>query len=248
MSDLSAWEQAAEHVTRGDAPHLRERVSRVIRDRRMVGDRRERGALHEIDAALSHYPARSEWTWRHELLFIIHAGGGWQPTETEATRAKRRRKMAELARELAETMAADSGCDHFTLEELWALSIGIEPTQVVYERRKPQTAMPAISGNERPSVSGALVAFAGAIDRDIAGDEVPLSHFDRRPSWAPLAAQPGRKEAPQALLERALCQWFERYTDSHHPDLVAKLVEVALNAEVDPADLSRRWRKFTERT
>lgn len=117
-----------------------------------------------------------------------------------------------------------------------------------------ETTLPSIAPGDGlkwasgPRVSDALSALADALDRDASGDALPLTPFDRRPAWQPFAAQPGRAEAPQVLLERALCDWFDGHTGAPHPELVAPLVEVTLKLDtVDPGDLSRRWRKFRDK-
>lgn len=293
------WRASAEKLALGNPPEFAATLARVLADRRVVA------VLPMIERALG---ASYGPDTRRRLLFLIASGGGWQPNETESTRAKRRRKIAGLARQLSDAMAEDPGCDRFTLEHLWGLAIGIEPTQVIYERRKVKAVMPTISGTElaralaampddpelarftmeeliqlaggvptqrlapkspqpiaspdanapnmptisgyiHPPVSKALGALADAIERDLSGNEVPLSHWDRRPAWNPLAAQSGRDEAPRALLERALCNFFEQYADGPHPEFVAPIVEVSLGAveTIDPDDLRRRWDKFRAR-
>lgn len=240
------WREPAEALAFGNPAWMKARFDRVLSDARTLD------LLPQIEAALGEGDGEGA---RRSLLFVVGSGGGWQPTETEATRAKRRGKIAKLARELSETMANDPGCERFTVEHLWAMGLGIEPVMLPYEGRSGTSRMPrAAPGDEfkwagAPTVGAAMAALATAIDRDLSGDEVALHVGDRRPEWQPFAAQPGRAEAPQALLERALCAWFERHTGAPHPEFVAPLVEVALELDtVDPNDLSRRWRKFKGKT
>lgn len=241
----SEWREPAEALKFGNPPWMKARFDRVLSDIRILD------LLPKIEAALG---AGNGAGARQSLLFVIGSGGGWQPTETEATRAKRRGKIAKLARELSETMADDPGCARFTVEHLWAIGLGIEPVMLPYEGRSGTSRMPrAAAGDEfkwagAPTVGAAMAALATAIDRDLSGDEMALHVGDRRPDWQPFAAQPGRAEAPHVLLERALCAWFERHTEHHQPELVAMLVEVTLELDtVDPGDLSRRWRKFRDK-
>lgn len=240
------WTQPARALAFGNPAWMRTRLDRVL------GDARVLAVLPQIEAALGKGNGEGA---RQSLLFVIGSGGGWQPTETEATRAKRRGKIAKLARELSETMADDPGCERFTIEHLWAIGLGIEPVMLPYEGRSGTSRMPRVVASEAfkwtgaPTVGAALAALATAIDRDLSGDEVALHVGDRRPDWQPFAAQPGRAEAPQSLLERALCEWFDRHTGAPHPEFVAPLVEVTLELDtVDPNDLSRRWRKFKGKT
>jgi len=238
----SAWTEAAREVCRFNPTEWQSDLLRIL------GDSRVAAILPEIDALIG---ARAGKT-RSGLLFQIASGGGWQPPETEAARAKRRRKIAALARELAATMDTDVGFDHFRLPDLWAFAAGAAPQDVNVYHGRPKT-MPAIDAREvfkwtrAPTVGAALLALAGAIDRDLAHGDAPLHWLDRRPAWNPLAAQPGRAEARQALLERALCQWFE-FDGALRYELTATLVEVALKLDtVDPEDLARRWRKFRDK-
>lgn len=239
------WTGPARELARFNPPWMKLRFDRVLSDARILD------VLPQIEAALGEGNGEGA---RRSLLFVIGSGGGWQPTETEATRAKRRGKIAKLARELSETMADDTGCERFTIEHLWAIGLGIEPVMLPYEGRASTSRMPTVVAGEAfkwsgaPTVGAALAALATAIDRDLSGDEVALHVGDRRPDWQPFAAQPGRAEAPQVLLERALCAWFDRHTGAAHPEIVAPLVEVALELDtVDPGDLSRRWRKFRDK-
>jgi hypothetical protein len=113
--------------------------------------------------------------WRRSLLWCIGSGGGWQPEETEGKWEERRRKIARKARELAKLMADDPGCGGFTLEELWSLGVGVDPTELAFERRKHSSKMPRFAAGsdddgrsvKAPIVGHSLVAMAAAIDRDL---------------------------------------------------------------------------------